>query len=77
MWAACKQDYALYGTEIYTCFKTETKPVYHIFIGVECPLGALPNAHTLTKGYNEYKRKDMESAHYFEPHKSRANAKPE
>lgn len=44
-WSACKQDFALYGTEIYTLFQNGSGQ--YIFIGVECPLGALPNAHTL------------------------------
>jgi hypothetical protein len=66
VWAACKQDYALYGTEIYTSFKTGKKAFFnHIFIGVECPLGALPNAHTMTSCGAEYSRKGMEEIHYM------------
>jgi hypothetical protein len=64
VWAACKQDYALYGTEIYTSFKTET-PVSYIFIGVECPLGTIPNAHTMASRNAEYSRHDMETIHYM------------
>ncbi len=42
-----------------------------MFIGVECPLGALPNAHTLYVGGIPYDRKQMEESHYMDGHSSR------
>ncbi len=61
-WSACKQDYALYGTEIYSLFKNESDQ--YIFIGVECPLGALANAHTLKYVIGNQSRQNMETFHY-------------
>ena len=61
-WKGYKKDYALYGTELYTVILTDSGQ--NIFIGVECPLGAIPNSHTLRQIKAHPSQKDMETLHY-------------
>lgn len=42
-----------------------------MFIGVECPLGAIPNAHTLSVANEGFNRKQQETHHYLESETSR------